>query len=159
MTVYCLCHSVFNSAVFEGKRLGITVTMAFNKMFLMSLCLYIMGMGSIHKSQLCPSAHLFGLFKPYLSNYKSYQFETSFTDRTHLEVPPPQNQPVCLSVCLSIHACICVSICVSVCVQNTSFCQITRRGIKSHLVTALVWYSPIICCLLYKHPNIVFSIH
>ena len=115
MTVYCLCHSVFNSAVFEGKRLGITVTMAFNKMFLMSLCLYIMGMGSIHKSQLCPSAYQFGLFKPYLSNYKSYQFETSFTDRTHLEVPPPRNQPVCLSVHPCLH--LCVHLCISLCTK------------------------------------------
>ena len=32
---------------------------------------------------------------------------------------------------------------VSICVQNTSFCQSAGRGIKSHLVTALVkqWHS------------------
>ena len=36
----------------------------------------------------------------------------------------------CLSVCTSIH--------VPICVQNTSFCQSAGRGIKSHLVTALV---------------------
>ena len=33
---------------------------------------------------------------------------------------------------------VCLSVCVSVCVQNTSFCQSAGRGIKSHLVTALV---------------------
>ena len=43
------------------------------------------------------------LSRPYLLNYKSYQFETSFTGRTHyLEVPPPQNQPVCLSMLASV---------------------------------------------------------
>ena len=31
------------------------------------------------------------------------------------------------------------SICVSICVRNTTFCQSAGRGIKSHLVTALVW--------------------
>ena len=35
------------------------------------------------------------------------------------------------SACLSVH--------VSVCVQNTSFCQRAGGGIKSHLVTALVF--------------------
>ena len=38
------------------------------------------------------------------------------------------------SACLSIH----VSVCQSVCVQNTSVCQSTGGGIKSHLVRALV---------------------
>ena len=38
------------------------------------------------------------------------------------------------SACLSIH----VSMCQSACVQNTSVCQSTGGGIKSHLVTALV---------------------
>ena len=32
---------------------------------------------------------------------------------------------------------VCPSVCLSVCVQNTSFCQSTGRGIKSHLVTVL----------------------
>ena len=32
----------------------------------------------------------------------------------------------------------CLSIDVSICVQNTSVCQSTGEGIKSHLVTALV---------------------
>ena len=40
------------------------------------------------------------------------------------------NHPFCPSVCLFVH--------VSVCVQNTSFCQSTGGGIKSHEVTALV---------------------
>ena len=39
------------------------------------------------------------------------------------------------SACLSIN----VSICQSVCVQNTTVCQSAGRGIKSHLVTALVF--------------------
>ena len=33
---------------------------------------------------------------------------------------------------------VCPSICVSICVQNASFCQSAGRGIRSHLVTALV---------------------
>ena len=37
------------------------------------------------------------------------------------------------SACLSIH--------VSVCVLNTSVCQSAGGGIKSHLVTALVFFS------------------
>ena len=41
------------------------------------------------------------------------------------------NQTVCRSVCRSI--------CVSVCVQYTSFCQSVGGGIKSHLVTSLVF--------------------
>ena len=40
-------------------------------------------------------------------------------------------ESACLSVCLSVH--------VSVCVQNTRFCQSAGGGIKSHLVTALVF--------------------
>ena len=40
------------------------------------------------------------------------------------------------SACLSI---VCLALCVSVCVQNISFCQSVSRGIKSHLVTALVF--------------------
>ena len=31
------------------------------------------------------------------------------------------------------------NVCVSVCAQNTSFCQSTGRGTKSHLVTDLVF--------------------
>ena len=34
---------------------------------------------------------------------------------------------------------VCPSIRVSVCVKNTSFCQSAGGGIKSHLVTALVF--------------------
>ena len=41
------------------------------------------------------------------------------------------NQLVCPSVCLPSG--------VSVCVQNTTFCQSTDEGIKSHLVTAQVF--------------------
>ena len=33
----------------------------------------------------------------------------------------------------------CLSMCLSVCVQNTSVCQSASGGIKSHLVTALVF--------------------
>ena len=33
----------------------------------------------------------------------------------------------------------CLSVCLSVCVQNTSVCQSASGGIKSHLVTALVF--------------------
>ena len=40
------------------------------------------------------------------------------------------------SACLSVH----VSVCQSICVQNTSVCQSAGGGIKSHLVTALVFY-------------------
>ena len=115
MTVYCLCHSVFTSAFFEEKRLGIAVTIAFNKMFLTSLCLCIMGVGSIHKSALSIHPPVRILSRPYLSNYKSYQFETSFTDRTHLEVPPPGNQLVCLSVRPCLH--LCVHLCISLCTK------------------------------------------
>ena len=39
------------------------------------------------------------------------------------------------SACLSIH----VSVCQSICVQNTSVCQSAGGGIKSHLMTALVF--------------------
>ena len=46
------------------------------------------------------------------------------------------------SACLSIRLCVLPTVCptihVSVCVQNTSYCQSTGWGIKSHLVTALV---------------------
>ena len=42
------------------------------------------------------------------------------------------NQPVCLAVCPPV--CPCVHL--SVCVQNTTFCQSTEGGFKSHLVTA-----------------------
>ena len=34
---------------------------------------------------------------------------------------------------------VCSSICVSICVQNTTFCQSAGRGIKSHLVAAVVF--------------------
>ena len=40
------------------------------------------------------------------------------------------------SACLSVHPCVCVSVCV----QDSSFCQSAGRGIKSHLVTALLWF-------------------
>ena len=43
------------------------------------------------------------------------------------------NQPVCPSVYVSAR--------VSVCVQNTTFCQSAGRGIKSHLVTALILFT------------------
>ena len=33
----------------------------------------------------------------------------------------------------------CLSVCLSVCVQNTSVCQSASGGIKSNLVTALVF--------------------
>ena len=33
----------------------------------------------------------------------------------------------------------CLSMCLSVCVQNTCVCQSASGGIKSHLVTALVF--------------------
>ena len=39
------------------------------------------------------------------------------------------------TACLWVHP----SVYVYFCVQNTSFCQITGRGIKSHLVTAVVY--------------------
>ena len=42
---------------------------------------------------------------------------------------------------LSVHLCVCLYVCQSVCVQNTSVCQSVGRGIKSHLVTALVIFS------------------
>ena len=52
---------------------------------------------------------------------------------------PPQTKcfrgytEISLSVCLS----------VSICVQNTNFCQSNGGGIKSHLLTALVFSSPV----------------
>ena len=42
------------------------------------------------------------------------------------------NHPLCPSILMSIR--------VSICVQNTSFCKSAGRGIKSHLVTALVHF-------------------
>ena len=41
---------------------------------------------------------------------------------------------------LSVHPSVCPFVCISVYVQNTSFRQSTGRGIKSHLVTALVFF-------------------
>ena len=38
------------------------------------------------------------------------------------------------SACLSNRVCVCVSVCV----QNTTFCQGTGEGTKSHFVTVLV---------------------
>ena len=43
------------------------------------------------------------------------------------------------SACLFIFGCVCLSVCLSVCVQNTSVCQSASGGIKSHLVTALIF--------------------
>ena len=51
-----------------------------------------------------------------------------------------------ITPCLCVHLFVCPSIClcvrpsvfVSISVQNTSFCQSAGRGIKSHLVIALV---------------------
>ena len=61
------------------------------------------------------------------------------------------------SACLTVHPC--VHPCVSVCVQNTSICQSAGRGIKSHLVTAVV-LSGIVCAIylpkfyqIYKEKN------
>ena len=45
------------------------------------------------------------------------------------------NQPVCGCVC------------VSVCVQNTNFCQDAGGGMKSHLVTALIFFCQCKMCL------------
>ena len=39
----------------------------------------------------------------------------------------------------------CLSVCLSVCVQNTSVCQSASGGIKSHLVTALVFSNLKLC--------------
>ena len=47
------------------------------------------------------------------------------------------NQPVCLSVHVSLQ----LFVNVSVCIQNTSLCQSTGRGNKSHVVTALLLLS------------------
>ena len=60
--------------------------------------------------------------------------------REFLLIIPPQNQffranaGISLSVGLYVPPCICV--------PNTSFCQISSGGIKSHLMTALVYLSP-----------------
>ena len=65
------------------------------------------------------------------------------------------NQPVRLSVLLSIGPCICVSVCV----QNSSFCESAGGGIKSHLLTALVFMPPQNECFQGGYTGICLSVH
>ena len=53
------------------------------------------------------------------------------------------------SVCSSVCRCVCVSICV----QNTCFCQSASAGIKSRLVTALVYSTVCIYFFLSARSN------
>ena len=42
--------------------------------------------------------------------------------------------------CLSVRVCGCRCVPMSVCAKNNNFCQSAGGGIKSHLVTALVFF-------------------
>ena len=63
--------------------------------------------------------------------YFSHNVSNSLIDRSHYDTPTNEYfRDIPESACLSV--------CVSVCAQNTSFCQSTGGGFKSHLPTALV---------------------
>ena len=60
-----------------------------------------------------------------------YKYSTFYTPAKRMFFGAYRNQPVHRSVCPDVH--------ISVCVQNASFCQSAGGGIKSHIVTALLF--------------------